>query len=244
MGFPGDLLQRPERGADRHARAEGSRTVSNRLQWVPIRSLAERHRDRIELHLQALSASDRYLRFGFQASDEQISQYAQSIRFEHDEVFGVFNRRLQLIAMAHLAYEPPSRQVPDQPTMAEFGVSVLESARGRGYGARLFDHAVMHARNRGIDRLYIHALSENHAMLRIARNAGATVERDGSESQAWLKLAPDTIATKVEALVEAHAAEVDYQLKRHALRLGELFGGGSESRPKVDPEESASASKK
>jgi transcription termination factor NusB len=109
--------------------------------------------------------------------------------------------------------------------MAEFGVSVLETARGRGYGARLFDHAVMHARNRSIDRLYIHALSENHAMLRIARNAGATVERDGSESQAWLKLAPETLGTQVEALVEAHAAEVDYRLKRHAYWLGELIDG-------------------
>ena len=38
---------------------------------------------------------------------------------------------------------------------AEFGVSVLKAARGRGYGARLFDRAVMHARNEGRDT-YVH----------------------------------------------------------------------------------------
>ena len=36
--------------------------------------------------------------------------------------------------------------------------------------------------------MYIHALTENTAMLKIARNAGATVERSGSESDAYLKL--------------------------------------------------------
>ena len=47
---------------------------------------------------------------------------------------------------------------------------------------------MLHARNRGVQTLFIHALSENTAMLRIARNAGATVERDGPESEAWLRL--------------------------------------------------------
>ncbi|MEN9544317.1 MAG: hypothetical protein RLZZ598_1150, partial [Pseudomonadota bacterium] len=120
-----------------------------------------------------------------------------------------------------------------RPTMAEFGVSVLASARGRSYGSRLFDHAVMHARNRGIDRLYIHALSENHAMLRIARNAGAQVKRDGGESQAWLHLEPDTLGSQVGAMVEAQAAEMNYQLKRHALRLGEFFEGMQELKQQI-----------
>ena len=44
------------------------------------------------------------------------------------------------------------------------------------------------ARSRGIQTMFIHALSENTAMLRLAQRAGATVERQGSESAAWLKL--------------------------------------------------------
>ena len=63
-----------------------------------------------------------------------------------------------------------------------------QKARGRGYGSRLFERAVIHARNEGVDMLFIHALSENTAMLKIARNAGAMLERAGSETEAYLRL--------------------------------------------------------
>lgn len=199
--------------------------------WVPIRSLAERHRERISAHILALSDSDRYLRFGFPATDEHIHRYVDAIDFDRDEVFGIFNRRLELIAMAHLAYLPPSEHDANAPATAEFGVSVAQRARGRGYGARLFEHAVLHARNRGCERLFIHALSENTAMLKIARNAGAVVERDGPESDAWLKLPPDSISSQVGQLVGHQVAEFDYQLKLHAQRLSDwlsaVTGAGS-----------------
>jgi len=199
-----------------------------RLSWVPIRSLAERHRERISLHLLSLEESDRYLRFGFPATDEQIQRYVTSLSFERDEVFGIFNRRLDLIAMAHLAYLPAPAQDSKLPATAEFGVSVVKRARGRGYGARLFEHAVLHARNRGCERLFIHALSENTAMLKIARNAGATVERDGPESEAWLKLPPDSITSQVGEMVGNQFAEFDYQLKLQAHRLNDWLNIVSE----------------
>lgn len=201
---------------------------SPRLLWVPIRSLAERHRGRISQHLLSLNESDRYLRFGFPATDEQVGRYVGTLNFERDEVFGIFNRRLELIAMAHLAYLPPSETQPPAPATAEFGVSVMKRARGRGYGARLFEHAVLHARNRGCERLFIHALSENTAMLKIARNAGAIVERDGPESEAWLKLPPDSISSQVGELVGQQFAELDYQLKLHAHRINDWLNVVSE----------------
>jgi hypothetical protein len=123
--------------------------------------------------------------------------------------------------MAHLAYLPVDVAAAQAPATAEFGVSVAKRARGRGFGARLFEHAVLHARNRGCDRLFIHALSENTAMLKIARNAGATVERDGPESEAWLKLPPDSISSQVGEMVGHQIAEFDYQLKLHAQRLSD-----------------------
>lgn len=177
---------------------------------VPIRSLGANHRERIALHLLALDVHDRYLRFGFAATDEQIQRYVDGLNFERDEIFGIYNRRLELIAMAHLAFEPDSTVVD---ACAEFGVSVSKSARGRGYGARLFDRAAMHARNEGVHRMLIHALSENTAMLKIARNAGAKVERDGSESEALLHLPPATLDTRLSELVAEHMAQTDYQIK-------------------------------
>lgn len=176
---------------------------------VPIRSLGANHRSRIARHLMALEPHDRYLRFGFVANDEQIQRYVDGLNFERDEIFGIYNRRLELIAMAHLAFSVDHGLA----ACAEFGVSVLKSARGRGYGARLFDRAIMHARNEGVSLLFIYALSENTAMLKIARNAGATVERDGSESQAHLRLPPATFDSRVTELMAEQVAQTDYRIK-------------------------------
>lgn len=191
------------------------------FRWVPIRSLAERHRPRVLAHLLSLAPADRYLRFGYAASDAQISRYVDLLDFRRDEVFGIFNRRLEVIAMVHLAY------LPDTATdrhLAEFGVSVSPRARNRGYGSRLFDHAVLHARNRDVDTMIIHALSENAAMLKIARRAGATVVRDGGESEARLKLPPESVGSHLEELVEGQAAEIDYRMKSGAQRMDWLLG--------------------
>jgi GNAT superfamily N-acetyltransferase len=179
---------------------------------VPIRSLGPAHAERIAVHLRALSPADRYLRFGYAASDELIERYVASLNFARDDIFGIYNRRLELIAMAHLAFAVES----DFSSCAEFGVSVLAHARGRGFGARLFDRAVMHARNEGVEMMFIHALSENTAMLNIARKAGALVERDGSESDAYLRLLPADLDSRMTELVEEQVAQTDYQLKVQA----------------------------
>jgi GNAT superfamily N-acetyltransferase len=199
--------------------------------WVPVRSLSPRQRERIAVHLLSLDERDRYLRFGAIATDAQIRRYVDTLDFNRDEVFGIFNRRLVLLAMAHLAYECPSPNMPGgRPTSAEFGVSVLAPARRRGYGARLFDHAMLHARNRGVRHLHVHALSENAAMIAIARGAGAEIERLGSESEAVLTLPPDTVASRIEEAVGSHAAQVDFHLKRQAAILSDVIDSVSEIR--------------
>lgn len=226
----------PDKTLDESAQAQGwapMAALQRWSSWVPIRSLARRHRHRIKLHLLSLSERDRYLRFGYPASDEQITKYAMGLDFARDEVLGIFNRRLELVAMAHLAYSPEPQR-PGKPAMAEFGVSVLNKARGRGFGARLFEHAALHARNRSIDTLFIHALSENAPMLAIARKAGAIVERDGSESEAWLRLPPDTVASHVGEAIERHIAELDFQFKRHVRVLGDIIEGVGEVKAQYD----------
>jgi GNAT superfamily N-acetyltransferase len=225
MGSFADPLAPREPASDMQAAAHRSSAdtpSSLKWAWVPIRSLGPRHRSRIAAHLVALSETDRYLRFGYPATDAQLSKYVDELDFDRDELFGIFSRRLELIAIAHLAYATAAKTA-GRPAMAEFGVSVLSKARGRGFGARLFDHASLHARNRNVENLFIHALSENIAMLRIVRRAGAVVERDGSESEAWLKLPPDTMVTQMEAVVEQHAAELDYRFKVQAQRVHELL---------------------
>ena len=196
---------------------------------VPIRSMGPSHGERIARHLLSLNAGDRYLRFGYAANDEQIRRYVDGLNFERDEIFGIYNRKLQLIAMAHLAHSTD----PELRSCAEFGVSVLSHARGRGYGARLFDRAVMHARNDGVDMMFIHALSENTAMLNIARKAGATIERDGSESEAYLKLPPADLDSRMTEMVEEQIAQTDYRLKVQAKQFWDLLAMVQEVRQGV-----------
>ena len=180
---------------------------------VPIRALGAQHRERVANHLLALTERDRYLRFGYSASDEQVRRYAELLDFERDEVFGIFNRRLQLIAMAHVAYA----QSEDTQSCAEFGVSVLASARGRGYGGLLFDRA----------------MTENTAMMKRVLNAAAVIHQDGTESKAYLQVPPAGLDTRMSKIVAEHFGEVDYQLKKQARQFWSLLADMQEIRQGV-----------
>ncbi len=182
---------------------------------VPMRTLGPAQRERVTQHLLALNPQDRYLRFGYSATDEMVRRYVDGIDFVGDEVFGIYNRKLELVAVAHLAvakHEGCER-------CAEFGVSVLPPSRGKGFGSRLFERALIHARNEGVQMLFIHALSENAPMLSIARKHGATMERHGSETEAFLRLAPADFESRLEEAVEDSMGEIDFELKLQARRF-------------------------
>jgi RimJ/RimL family protein N-acetyltransferase len=196
---------------------------------VPIRSLGPRHRGRIAAHLVALDAQDRYLRFGYAATNEQIQRYVDGLHFERDDFLGIYNRKLELIAMAHLAFSSDREHF----SCAEFGVSVLKKARGRGYGTRLFERCVVHARNQGVEMLFVHALSENTAMLKIARKAGAALERAGSETDAYLRLPPATLDSHMSEMVEEQLGLTDYGLKVQAKSFWSFLAGVQEVRQGV-----------
>lgn len=173
--------------------------------------LGRSHREAIRSHLHAFDERDRYLRFGYPATNEQIDHYVDHLDFRRDDVYGVFDSRLRLVGMAHLAFGSDAKPL----SMAEFGVSVSPSARGRGLGGQLFAHAAQRARMEGVQQMFIHALSENVAMLRIARRAGARIERSGGESQAYLTLPPDDLREHLKAIIDDQTARVD-----HGIRAG------------------------
>ncbi len=188
--------------------------------WVPIRTLTSHDRDRVLDHLLALDADDRVLRFGHLASDDRIAAYVQQLDFDRDLILGVFDRRLRMVAQAHLAIgaEASDSQVGE----AEFSVSVLPRSRGQGMGSLLFDHAVTAARNRGARRLWIHLLRDNAAMLSIVRKAGAQIDFDGSDATAQLHLPAESLLSRIGECVGQGAAELDYRLKLQGLKLDAL----------------------
>jgi GNAT superfamily N-acetyltransferase len=215
-----DLMKSPMAHELEGPRDDASAKVAPLI--VPIRSLGENHRERLVQHLMALDSTDRYLRFGYSATDEHIRRYIDGLNFERDEIFGIYNRKLELVAMAHLALIGKEAG-PSLETCAEFGVSVLKEARGLGLGSALFDRAAMHARNDGVQLMFIHALSENDVMLKIARNAGARVEKLGSESEAYLCLTPPTLDSRLTEIVEEQVAQMDYRLKVQAKQFWDFW---------------------
>ncbi|MFZ9336624.1 MAG: GNAT family N-acetyltransferase, partial [Burkholderiaceae bacterium] len=78
-----------------------------------------------------------------------------------------------------------------------------------------------------------HALSENAAMLHIARRAGATLEPAGSETEAYLRLPPATLDSRMAELVEQQVAETDFLLKRQARQFRRFLATVQEVRQGV-----------
>lgn len=211
--------------------AGGSQDVSRTKEGaiVPIVALTREHLQQISQHLQDLCEHDRYLRFGYRATQEHIARYVSSLNFERDEIYGIFNNKLEIIAMAHLALMGKDACA----SSAEFGVSVSSHARGRGYGGRLFERAVTHARNEQVYQMYIHALSENAPMIRIARKGGAHIERDGAETEAYLSLPKRDLDSRVSEFVADQYAKTNYAIKEDAQRFWNFLAKVQEIREGV-----------
>ena len=154
-------------------RGERARTA------VTIR-LRPSDRDALRAHYIALSSEDRRLRFGAPIHDEGLAAYVDRIDFGRDGVFAVQDDELRVIAAIHVA-------VGDGP--AELGLSVLPGARSQGLGDALLKRSATWLRNRGELAVYVHCLSENAAMMHLARKNGMRIAHDGAESDGRLELA-------------------------------------------------------
>ncbi|WP_244744676.1 GNAT family N-acetyltransferase [Paraburkholderia terricola] len=184
-----------------------------------VRELTAADRERLLTHFLALDEDDRLLRFGQIVPDHVIENYVRAIDFKRDTVFGVFNSQLQLTGVGHLAYLP----VEGDKRTAEFGVSVLESARGQGIGSKLFERAAIRSRNTHVSMLYMHCLSRNSTMMHIAKKAGMKIEYAYGEADAYLTLPPADQSSIIAEMLQEQTAVFDYALKRQARRTTQLF---------------------
>jgi GNAT superfamily N-acetyltransferase len=170
------------------------------------------------MHFLALEESDRLLRFGSPIPDELITRYVQKLDFVRDTVFGVYDSKLRLVGVGHLAFAPRDAlpvvtTVTSKERVAEFGVSVSASARGMGIGSRLFERAAIRCRNADIDTLYMHCLSSNQTMIHIAKKAGMQIHRAYGEADAYLKLEPANPGSMMQEAVQEQVAQLDFTLK-------------------------------
>jgi GNAT superfamily N-acetyltransferase len=185
---------------------------------IYVKELSEKDRHRILRHFLALEESDRLLRFGTYLPDVMIEKYVESLDFSRDKVFGVMSHHFRLVGVGHLAFAPKSKneEVTDKDTVAEFGVSVSQNARGKGVGAKLFERGAIHCRNADVDTLYMHCLASNATMIHIAKKAGMEIHREYGEADAYLKLLPADAASVLKEAMQEQFASIDYTIKENA----------------------------
>jgi RimJ/RimL family protein N-acetyltransferase len=188
----------------------GAPTSAAERAAVLVIQLPRGARRKFAAHLLALSADDRRLRFGSAIADAAIENYARRIDFERDAVFGVYGANLVLVGACHVAQAGET---------AEFGVSVLPGERRQGVGSALVARAALHARNAGISALFMHCLSENRGIIRVARKFGMRIESEYGESDGRLELATGDVASLLDELTQQGIALYDYTAKAHLANL-------------------------
>jgi GNAT superfamily N-acetyltransferase len=180
---------------------------------VHVRRLLEASRPALKRHFLSLDDEDVRLRFGVTISPAAVINYVERIDFDADAVFGVHDDELALAGVAHVGFTGD---------LAELGVSVLTTQRGRGIGSALLARAAEHVRNRFVTRLFMHCLAENATMLHIARKLGMNICIDTGEADAFLNLAPGDPASVAGEFVGQRLALFDYALKAQAMRIRAL----------------------
>jgi GNAT superfamily N-acetyltransferase len=178
---------------------------------ILVRELSRLDRASLAPHFLALQGEDRRLRFGAPLHDASVRAYVARINFERDAVFGVHDDALNVVGAAHLARAQGH---------AELGVSVLAPYRNGGIGAALLGRAHMRARNWGLRALFMHCLTENGAMMHLARKRQMRIVLEAGEADAWLELPPADAGSHFGEVFAERVALFDYALKQGRSWLG------------------------
>jgi RimJ/RimL family protein N-acetyltransferase len=176
--------------------------------------LSDRDRPALCAHVLALDADDRRLRFGTAMADESLAAYVAGIDFTRDCVFAMHDSELHLVAVVHVALAGAT---------AELGLSVLPAWRGKGSGDALLKRAVVWLRNHGILSVYVHCITENAAMMRLARRNGMRIVYSGAETDGRLELDSPTPSSHLAEWFEEGRGQAIQALRHNARFMQALF---------------------
>nr|WP_176426012.1 alpha/beta fold hydrolase [Chromobacterium sp. ASV5] len=199
---------------------------------VEFSRLPAHARPAIRAHLGALSAEDRFTRFGFDISVDRLDRYADDINFNRDIVIGALYRGL-LIGMVHIAVFQA-----DAHPCGELGISVDALCQGKGIGRLLFNQGLLHARKRKLVSLRIQYLRRNSRMASLCRGLSTLYEQDGEETSCLIRLAdPDPAEACRREIVDGlelfHADSSD--ARAHVLFIHGVAGDGWQWRENFQP---------
>jgi RimJ/RimL family protein N-acetyltransferase len=141
----------------------------------------------IDHFLVDIVGHDRYLRFGYNATNDGIIDYLED-SFEdygHTNMWFMCVDDNKVVGTVHVSFCPITN---DGTHTAELGFTVSPDYRGRGLGQELFIRGATWAMMKGANTLYTQCLSENMVMQHIAKKNGMTVVTVGrGEKEATLQ---------------------------------------------------------
>jgi len=152
-----------------------------------LRKLWSWERERLRAHLLRLDPEDRRLRFGRAVTDDVVHRYCDLAEpgkpaTGKSIVVGAFVEGT-LRGVAELVTIPGGI-----PAGAEVALSVERPWQGQGVGERLLQKALLLARNRFVDTVYMLSLRENAPMVRLAQKFGAATETYDSTHEGRIRL--------------------------------------------------------
>lgn len=150
---------------------------------VELSRLQANARPAIRAHLDAMTAEDRFTRFGFDVSVQGLDNYTDNINFNRDVVIGALYRDL-LIGVVHIAVF----QRENHPS-GQLGISVDGFCQGKGIGRLLFNQALLHAKRRKLTTLHVQYVRRNGRMASLCRGLTTIFEQDGEETACSIKIA-------------------------------------------------------
>jgi len=124
------------------------------------------HFRKLARHFVALTSSDRFLRFGWVATDVDIVAYVESLFVSAASVFAVVEPDGDISGALHLEFADEG---------ANLGLSVSSWARNQGIGSLLLQRAGLLACSWGLKTLFVRNLNFNSALQQLARHLGMNV---------------------------------------------------------------------
>lgn len=169
----------------------------------------EYHKYRV--HLKALDADSRLLRFGFMVKEEMLDKLCDNFEKEPDKhiLFCVEDNNLDFIAIGHIAIG-----VDD---IIELAFSVLKEAQGQGIGDALMKRCIRYCRTRNIQKGFMVCLSHNKAIKHLCTKNRIMVHSECGESEANIEFAGPRVVTYVKEGYAINSAVIDYLGKRALL---------------------------
>lgn len=172
----------------------------------------------IDHFLVDIKGPDRYLRFGYQATNENVLSYLETAfhEFGTTNMWFIAEHEDRVVGSVHVSISPND--------IAEMGFTVSPDFRGKGLGQDLFQRAATWAMMRGAKTLYTQCLSENQVMQHIAKKNGMTVVTIGyGEKEATINATKGTIRSYFDDRFFDNLAFVDRAIEKQQALYNTLM---------------------